>query len=908
MWIPSKLIRPSHSQHSITRPRLLKLLRQASNNKLVLFRSPAGYGKTTIVTQWLADKTHVGWFSIDINDNDEFYFMSYLVQALNKATKGHFEKVKKLTEKRQYHSPNALVSEIVAVVTRFKQPCYLVLDDYHLIKNLQIHESMRFFLKHIPDNLTLIVTSRAALPLGTASLRVNGLLLEIDSSKLAFNQEETLRFFNQRNNKVNKIQARDICHYVEGWPSALQLIALQTPMQSPLFTQDVITSYPFDPCHVWDYLMEEVFELLDSDIQHFLMQVSVLEHFNEKLVLTLTQRSDSLSMLESLNRYGLFIYPLEGEQNWYRFHNLFAEFLSHQRLTRLPQMEKILHHQAALAWVEQENPYRALAHAQQTKDSDLIIEILEGYGWKMFHRGALTELESAIDQLDRDLLYHHPKLSILQAWLAQSQHRFDQVSELLSHAEVEHLKRNITLGTNYQGQSNALLAQVAINSNDPQRALILAEQALSQLDSTVYLSRIVAISVIGEVNHVLGRLDQALSIMQQTEKLARQHQVYHQVLWAILQQSEIMIARSDFQTAYELQNTAFRLIEEQQLQHIPLHEFLLRLRAQLYCSWNQLDEAEVCIQKGLSIIGENQSNHLHCYSMLARISLLRGDVDSASTFVEHIQRLMQHSLYHADWIANASLSLLLYWQEKKDTKAIQSWLDQAIKPKKATNHFQQLQWRNVARAYISLHHWEKARQVIDFLKEEATRHQLLTDSRRNSVIEAVLTLQQSNEQQAISILHKIIDVDPNNIIIGELLYDKHVIGHLFAPLIEAKKLKRKVGRLTESPSTHNRHKTESDISFSQALIKQLLKHPDIPNCLKTSPLTQREWQVLGLIYSGVKNEQIALKLEIAGTTVKTHIRNLYQKLSITERKQAIQIATQLLRLTQSSSSDGTHIQ
>ncbi|MDF5490969.1 transcriptional regulator MalT, partial [Vibrio parahaemolyticus] len=179
-------------------------------------------------------------------------------------------------------------------------------------------------------------------------------------------------------------------------------------------------------------------------------------------------REDALGMIESLNRYGLFIYPLEGEQNWFRFHNLFGEFLSHERQARIPQQEKDLHRNAAIAWLQQKAPHQAIHHAQKSNDKDLVVEILNEFGWKMFNQGELSTLESSINKLDDDLLFSHPKLTMLRAWLAQSQHRYNQVGHLLEEAEEEHKKRNIALDIHYQGQANALLAQVAINSNQPE--------------------------------------------------------------------------------------------------------------------------------------------------------------------------------------------------------------------------------------------------------------------------------------------------------------------------------------------------------------------------------------------------------------------------------------------------------
>lgn len=899
MWIPSKLTRPGRLHNAIVRPRVLDLLQQAPFYKLVLFRSPAGYGKTTMAAQWLSDKPNVGWYSIDDSDNDGFRFVNYLLQALNKATNHNCSNSQKLAEKRQFSSLRSLYSEVFAEMADFQQECYIVLDDYHLITNDEVHESMRFFLKHMPDNLTVVVTSRANPPLGTANLRVRDLMIEIGNEMLAFDIEETTRFFNQRiEDGIDEDTANNLRTYVEGWPSALQLIALQAQHQNRTLAQTVESVSQFNHAHLWDYLVEEVFDLLDSETRHFLMQVSVLDHFNDGLVFALTQREDALGMIESLNRYGLFIYPLEGEHNWFRFHNLFAEFLSHERLARIPQQEKDLHRNAAVAWLQQKAPHQAIHHAQKSNDKDLVVEILNEFGWKMFNQGELSTLESAINQLDSDLLFSHPKLTMLRAWLAQSQHRYNQVGQLLAEAEEEHSKRDIELDIHYQGQANALLSQVAINSNQPEHALELAELALSQLDHTVYRSRIVATSVVGEVNHVLGKLDRALPMMQQTEKLARQYQVYHQALWAILQQSEILIAQGYVQAAFELQDSGFRLIEDQQLQHVPLHEFLLRIRAQVLWCWNRLDEAEECAYKGLQILeSHSPSKHLHSYSMLARIAIGRGELDKAGKFIEHMQHLMKQSTYHVDWMANASLSLILFWQARGNTEAIQEWLNSAVKPEAACNHFSQLQWRNIVRAHINLGQYDDARQALDFLQSEASRANLITDTNRNLVVDAVLAAKQKDEEKAKTLLKEALVMTNQTGMVGNFLIDGATIGGLLEKLSLRHELgdleRHRAQQLMKDISSNQRSRS---IHFDEDFIEKLVNHPNVPELVRTSPLTQREWQVLGLIYSGFSNEQIAQELDVAGTTIKTHIRNLYQKLNIANRKEAIVTAENLLQL------------
>ncbi|KJY75144.1 HTH-type transcriptional regulator MalT [Vibrio nigripulchritudo] len=899
MWIPSKLTRPKRLHNAILRPRVLELLKQAPHYKLILFRSPAGYGKTTMAAQWLAEQPNVGWFSIDDSDNESFRFVNYFLRALNVATDNACRKSQSLAEKRQFSSLKTLFSEVFAEVSQVTENCFVVLDDYHCIENEEIHEGMRFFLKHLPDNITLVATSRALPPLGVANLRVRDLMIEVDNDSLAFDNEETARFFKLRvADGIDDSTANALRHYVEGWPSALQLFALQAQHQKKSLVQSVETLSDFNHTHLWDYLLEEVFELLDSETRQFLMQCSVFDTFNDVLASKVTGREDALGMIETLNRFGLFIYSLEGEQNWYRFHNLFGEFLSHERQTHLPAQDNKLHSSAAHAWLSLKNPDQALSHSLKSKDDDLIVDVLDKHGWAMFNKGELVLLDRALEYLPPEKRFSQPSLALLRAWLAQSQHQYDRVASLLAEAEQQLKLNNIELTNNDQGQVNALLAQVAINQNEPEKAQTLADLALSQLSPTTYRSRIVATSVMGEVNHVLGHLDRALPLMQQTEKLARQYQIIPQALWALLQQSEILIAQGYVQAAYEVQDNALKLVEEQHLHQLPLHEFLLRIRAQVLWGWNRLDEAEDCVHRGLDVLGKHdQSNHLHGYSMLARIAIGRGELDKASRYVDQILYLIQLSDYHIDWSANASLSLLLFWQAKGATQEIEQWLGSVHRPTDARNHFSQLQWRNICRAYASLNMLEKARDTLAFLQSEALKANLVTDQNRNLIVEASIQIQLGDSASAESALEQAIKLTTQTGLVGYYLIEGEILISPLQKLLSNEKIgdleKHRIQQLLKDISSRNRNRS---VHFDEQLVEKLVNHPNVPELVRTSPLTQREWQVLGLIYAGLSNEQISQELDVAGTTIKTHIRNLYQKLAIANRKQAIETAENLLHL------------
>ncbi|MCW8329993.1 HTH-type transcriptional regulator MalT [Photobacterium sp. SDRW27] len=899
MWIPSKLTRPARLHNAILRPRLLEALDQAPFYRLVLFRSPAGYGKTTMAAQWLNEHPHTGWFNIDENDNDTFRFANYLLQSINKATNNACLKTQAMAERRQFACMSTLFSELFGELCDYHEQTYLVLDDYHVIANDDIHDGMRFFLKNMPDNLTLVVTSRTLPPLGTANLRVRDLLIEVDNDLLAFDEEETERFFSKRvSNNVESGVLSTLREQVEGWPSALQLIALHAQQRPNNLVESAVSMASFNRGHLWDYLAEEVFDQLDGETQQFLLQCSVLDMFNAELVTDLTGRSDALAMLESLNRFGLFLNTLEGANNWYRFHNLFAEFLRHQRYSQIPQQRSELHSLAAKAWLKQNSPQQALLHAQKSEDEQLTIEILTNYGWEMFHHGELKLLEDCISQLGRDQLFSTPRLALLRLWLIQSQHRYNDVGDLIVESEAEMHKHNITLDDALQGEFNALRAQVAINQSKPEDALLLSEQALGQLPSTTYRSRIVATSVVGEVHHCLGNLSRALPMMQQTEKMARQYHVYHQALWALLQQSEILLAQGYVQAAYELLDQAFRLVKEQHLQQVPLHEFLLRLRAQILWCWNRLDEAEEAALKSLEVLAPfDETKSLHAYSMLARIAITRGEQDKAARYLELCNSMMERTDYHIDWRANTDLANLFHWQIKGDLENIQSWLDKAEEPEAACNHFQQLQWRNIARACLNVGELERSQRIMDMLLESCNKHNLITDKNRNLVVQAVLSKRLGARDTALAQLKEALVLTNSTGMVGIFLCDGNEIYDLLQELVDSKALSElelhRARQLLREMTSKERNRS---VHFDESFVEKLLNLPDVPELIRTSPLTQREWQVLGLIYTGYSNEQIASELDVASTTIKTHIRNLYQKLNIANRQQAIETAEDLLKI------------
>lgn len=894
MWIPSKLTIPAPLHKSIQRKRLLSSLEIANYYKLVLFQSPAGFGKTTMAAQWLAKCSNVGWFSIDELDNDPSFFANYFISALNKATKESCPKTASVVQRSQFNNLKSLFTQLIAEMTSWKEKAYFVLDDYHFIVDDDIHSAVAHFIKHMPPNITLVITSRTQPPLGIANLRVRCQLLEVNNQSLAFDDEETHRFLSQFNNAVvDENTSRILCAQVEGWPSALQLIALnsrQSRIISTLSSTKTLT-------HLWDYLAEEVFDQLDEEKRKFLMQCSVLSRFNHELVNAVTERDDALVQLANLNRQGLFINLVDENEQWYRFHNLFGEFLSHQRQRLMPTMEDELRARAVNAWLKANNPKQALSCAMKIKDTSVRVTVLLNQGWYLFNHGNIRLLTEALKTLSDDDLYCQPPLILLSAWLAQAQHQYNEVGELLEKGMQEMAIRNILLKSSEQGDFDALLAQVAINQNFSEQALKLSERAFEALSSNAYHSRIVATSVVGEVYHCLGELNRALPLMQLTEKLARQHEVYHQALWALLQQCEIDTARGAPYSGLEILDKAEDLVKRYHLEQVPLHEFMLGLRAQLMWSLNRLDDAETLANRSLEVISYyDATRSIPAYTTLAKICIARGELDKAERYLEQCEKLLDPAECHVDWRANLYMAQLLLWQLRENNERAAIWLETAEIPATATNHFLQLQHRNLARAHFICGNYDEARGILERILQTSRELKLISDMLRNLILLVAVQEKTGKKEEAEVLLFEAITLSSSTGMTVYFYLDRIVI----VPILTRLSRQHDIDQLARHQIITliygmRRHNFSRAIHFDEALVEKILASNSVPDAVRSSPLTLREWQVLGLIYSGYRNDQISSKLDVAPTTIKTHIRNLYQKLQIANREQAISIAERLIK-------------
>lgn len=872
-----------------TYPDLLERPRLAFVPKpLIVVTAPAGSGKTALAAQWMAKLAHqngrLGWLSLDAADQQAVGFWQYFAKSLENATALTLN-----TDQLKQDSYQTL-SNWLEKLHSLKSPFCLVLDNFHVIRDPDILAGLRFWLNHQPTTMCVIILSRTKpdLPLAQYYLEHKATLLT--AKDLAFNREE-IRHYVQQNfcEHLSENALMEWENQSHGWAMALGLVRRTIEQNKTLLHKPAKLFLKLNQKHLADYFQTEVLSQLNEDQLQLLCSCSLLCRIEEKPVLALNQDPFALKKLNDLAEQGIFVQSENLENGFLRWsmHPLLRKVLAQHCRINTPYDWLNWHRQAAKQWLELNDADEAIYHAIQIEDETLIYHILQSHGWELFHQGHLSLLEQSLTYLPVSSFEYDSNLVLLKAWLAQSQHRYQEIPSIL-----QKYKQNKPLIKADQVRFDVLKAQAAINAGDEEQAFALAVQALEHLPKEFGYARIVAHSIVGEAQHCRGNLTAGILQMQKVERMALAEQTHHQWLWSRLQQAEMLSAQGFLQASFNLlQETQ---AEAEHWHQFPMHEFLLRLQGQILWEWYQLEEAKKMALDGIEVL-PNKNEQLHCLILLAKIALTQRNFNEAERLIEECRDLIQTYNVHLDWQSHFEEVQLRYWQQLNIETDLDGWLIRHQAPTLFYNHFLQRQGRNFARVYWLKGDFGKSFAILDRLLDTATGKNLVSDQQRCLILRAMVYQAAKQTQLAQQDLIQALNLSRQTNFISAFVIENEPMAELLRELIELRVLDNfalfKAQFILRRINQANRKITH----FDQAFVAKLLQKPGLPEVLKISPLTLREWQVLGLIYAGFSNEQIAQELVVAITTIKTHIRNLYSKIGVENRAEAIEFTQHLIQ-------------
>jgi ATP/maltotriose-dependent transcriptional regulator MalT len=405
--VTTKVRVPRTRTELVPRPRLREALVRNEGRRLTLVSAPAGFGKTTLLSEWLehrsGDGRSVAWLSLEEADNDPARFLAYLVSALRSALgEGIGEGVLASLRLPEFPPVEAVVGVLINELADVRhEEVTIVLDDYHVIHSGPIHEATSFLLEHLPENVHLVISSRADPPIPLAKLRARDQVTEIRAAGLRFTTEEATAFL--KGVMGLTLSAADVAaleEVTEGWIAALQLAALS--MRDREDVSGFVETFSGSNRHVLDFLAEEVLERQPEGVREFLLNTSVLERMSAPLCDALTSRNDGQQMLERLEHDNLFVIALDDERRWYRYHHLFADVLRSRLQREQPERIRELHRRAA-AWYERNGwMSEAIRHALAAQEHDRAADLVEQVARKMWNRGEAMTLLGWLEALPEE--------------------------------------------------------------------------------------------------------------------------------------------------------------------------------------------------------------------------------------------------------------------------------------------------------------------------------------------------------------------------------------------------------------------------------------------------------------------------------------------------------------------------
>ena len=874
----TKLYSPPLRPNLVERPRLIKRLQAGLHRKLTLISAPAGCGKTTLVGEWLAScACPAAWLSLDEKDNDPTRFLTYLIAALETICPQTGRSLRPLLDAPQPPPAERLMTELVNSLGGAPERSILVLDDYHTITALAVHQLLTLLLDGLPPTWHLVLTTRHDPPLPLPLLRARDQLTEIRQSDLRFSAAESASFFSNcmrlplTPEEIAVLETR-----TEGWVAGLQLAALSLEGRDPAGRTQFIAGFSGRHHFVLDYLTDEVLTRQPETVQLFLLQTSILDQLSGPLCDAVTGGDKGRQILARLKAANLFIVPLDDERCWYRYHHLFAELLQARLQETRPGELTTLHRRAALWHQEFGTAADAIHHAQATGDATLAAEVIERATLKhsTWSRADVATLLRWLQSVPPDLMHHRPWLRLFAAralivagqW-EQGAREMDELADWLrNHPTADDAALLL-------GRVMADQASLAVMLGHVHQTLEYAHGALEQVPHDDLIQRVRLHAILGMAHARAGDVRDAERAFEETVDLALQANMGYAAVPILCNLALTQFDQGRLEASVESCHRAIELGTIDGAVIAPAG-FAGLILGKVHYERNELEAAEKQLRDGIQLLSRGgiaeAFGNLH--AVLAQVLLARGDTAGALEIVQKavllaessgIERLaVQAAAYQARiWLGCGELEAAARWSTSY----------QLLGPVEYLREFEVL---TLARVLLVQSRPAAALELLDSLLPPAEYA-----GRQAAVIEiqglrGLAWHAQGDLEQALAALGRALN----------LADTLHFARTLIDEGIPMAALLRQAALRGIAPNMVRRLL----VAMEGTAAKSTPPASPLPE-----PLTGREQEVLQLLALELANAEIACRLVITLPTVKSHTRNLYGKLGVHTRRQAVDRARSL---------------
>jgi LuxR family transcriptional regulator, maltose regulon positive regulatory protein len=880
MLLATKLRVPPQPHRAVYRARLIDALELGiPHYKLIHISAPAGYGKTTLLTQWAhSSQFPAAWLSISEDDNDPERFLRYLLRAWETVWPGVIESRLGLLLGSMMPAREAVLSAFINVASDSSDHTVFVLDDYHLIETPAIHEALTFLLDHLPPTLHFVVAGRGEPPLPLARYRARHELLGFLAEDLHFVPEETNTFLNETmkldlaHDEVAALQTQ-----LEGWIAGLQLMALTIQRgQTRTGRLGVSGRQRF----IADYLSEDVLAHLPESVQRFLLQTSILNDLCGPLCHAVTGREDAQPMLESLERDSLFLIPLDDRREWFRYHRLFADFLREELQRRYPDEVADRHRRAARWYLDHDLPEQAFQHAVASNDVECVIQLFDRYISAKLNSGEMRLVGQWVDSLPAEWVAAYPVLGLARvahlaftgAFEACMRH-IDEVEQRLTPAENDSLHWQLARVT-------AVRCMMACMQNDLMQAESHADQALQALPQEDLGWRPGIYAALGDSYRRHGRWQEARECYLKALSVTNSPQLRFMAIHAFGALADLALRQGRLREADGYWRKALAVIQEREnwgRLELPVVGWVYIRIGELLYEWNELAQAREHLSAGLerAELGGDVRALIAGYLILGRLKLSKGDIETAAAYLERARSLVEQAEF-PDWTSRFERFQLELWLAQDRLRAAVDWSDTVLRDASIEDRPEsEVAQLAMARVLIVKGDTPSLGRAVSLLE------QLLQDAEAEGRIGVVI---EALGLQALAHWKRGESSDALTTVKRALrLAEPEGYIRLFADL------GLPMARLLQEVRSRDVMSDYVDI----LLLAFGAEFPDSPEAALPEPLTEREQEILELIAAGLTNHEIADKLIISPETVKKHTGNIYGKLGVRSRTEATARAREL---------------
>lgn len=888
----TKLYLPPARQTLVERLHLVEQLNEGLKGRLTVISAPAGFGKTSLVTAWREQsELPLAWYSLDEEDNDPTCFADYLIGALQTIDERLGQESAGLLQMSPSPPLKIFLTSLINEISEHEIELVLAFDDYHLIHESEIHEALSFFIERLPPHVHALITTRSDPPFPLSRLRARNELKELRATDLRFGETEAAAFLNDvmklelTANDIHALETR-----TEGWITGLQLSALS--LQGKENKSGFVKEFAGDDRFILDYLLEEVLHLQPEQVQDFLLRTSVLNRLNGSLCNALTLSDNGHETLEYLNRSNLFLIPLDNKNNWFRYHHLFADLLRFKLKQKQADEFAELQSKASIWCQENGLLEEAINYALAAKDWERALKLVEPIAFKLIAVAKFERVQHWAESIPKDFLRKSPMVCYWYVPTLLYKEEFDKAEEylqIIGESASEEMRLGL-LSALWASRCYIMLAR-----GELEKSLEFSQKAFDLLkpDDVVQQAAVVHTKV--ACSFLKGNMKESEQFSLEALPIYRKAEHFVFEVWVMTYLGFVYGKQGRLREGVEALQTTIRYAKE----YVPTrpdpriypHSFL----CDIYRELNDIENAKIHLDEALTLIQQTgrESYILLVPDNLKSLALMLEMVGESKKAQELIESGLNRMKKHHNEIFARQLKALsvLIDLKRGEFSTGNSWAESSgLNSDDEPTYQNELELLTFARLLMATDKADQALPLLSRLQHLAESHSRQRNAVEVMILQALAHHTGGNEAKAIETLEQVLILTEPESYIRSYIDEGEPVSKLLLQLLKQKgrqwetekpellryviKLNDAFGISTPAPKTQ---KTQTE-------------NENLPWWYVNDPLSERELEVMQLVSQGLSNQEIANKIFISAGTVKRHISNIYQKLDVHSRVQAIELS------------------